>query len=152
MYMSLIKFNPRERDVFADLFNMQKEMNRMLANFWGNDNDMATFQGWYPAVDISETKDDFLVKVEVPGMNKDDLKIKLQENVLTIQGEKKQETETKDHNFHRMERSYGSFCRSFRMPSPVKGDKIEASYKDGILSIKLPKAEEAKAKEIEIKF
>jgi HSP20 family protein len=150
--MSLIKFNPRERDVFADLFNMQKDMNRMLTNFWGNDADLGSVQGWYPAVDVAETKDEFQVKVEVPGMNKDDLKIKLQENVLTVQGEKKQETETKEQNYHRMERSYGSFCRSFRLPSLVKADKIDANYKDGVLSIKLPKAEEAKTKEIEIKF
>lgn len=150
--MSLIKFNPRERDVFADLFNMQKDMNRMLSSVWGNDTDLGSVHGWYPAVDIAETKDDFQVKVEIPGMNKDDLKIKLQENVLTVQGEKKQEKETKEQNYHRMERSYGSFCRSFRLTSPVRQDKIDASYKDGVLSINLPKAEEAKTKEIEIKF
>lgn len=150
--MSLIKFHPRERDIFADLFNMQKDMNRMLANVWGNDADLGSVQGWYPAVDIAENKDEFQVKVEIPGMNKDDLKIKLQENVLTVQGEKKQETETKEQNYHRMERSYGSFCRSFRLPSLVKSDKIDANYKDGVLSIRLPKAEEAKTKEIEIKF
>ncbi len=150
--MSLIKFNPRERDVFADLFNMQKDMNRMLSSVWGNDTDLGSVQGWYPAVDIAESKDEFLIKVEIPGMSKDDLKIKLQENVLTVQGEKKQEKETKEQNYHRMERSYGSFCRSFRLTSPVKQDKIDANYKDGVLSISLPKAEEAKTKEIEIKF
>jgi len=150
--MSLIKFNPCERDIFSDLFSMQKDMNRMLSTLWGDNRELDSFQGWYPAVDIAETKDDFVVKVEVPGMSKDDLKIKMQENVLTVQGEKKQESESKDQNYHRIERSFGSFCRSFRLPSMVKADKIEANYKDGILSIKLPKAEEAKSKEIEIKF
>lgn len=152
--MSIIKYNPvNERGMLSDLFNVQKEMSRMLSNFFTNDDETLTgLQNWYPSADIAEGKDTFTVRVELPGVTKDDVKITLQENVLTIQGEKKQESESKGTNYHRLERSYGSFSRSFRLPTLVKADKIEANYKDGVLSVVLPKADEAKTKEIEIKF
>jgi HSP20 family protein len=152
--MSIIKYTPvNERGMLSDLFNVQKEMSRMLSNFFTNDDEtFAGLQNWYPSADISEGKDAYTVKIELPGVTKDDVKITLQENVLTIQGEKKQESEIKDTNYHRLERSYGSFSRSFRLPTLVKADKIDANYKDGVLSIVLPKADEAKTKEIEIKF
>lgn len=102
-------------------------------------------------VDVVENNEAYVIKAELPGISKNDVKITLHENVLTIKGEKKQEKEEKDRNFHRVERSYGSFERSFTLPSGVKDDKIEAAYKDGILTITLPKAEEAKPKEIEVK-
>ena len=106
---------------------------------------------WMPAVDVGEYENEYQVKVEIPGVNKDDVKITMRENILTIHGEKKQEKESKDFNYHRVERSYGSFQRSFTLPTSVKHDKIEASYNDGILTIALPKAEEAKPKQIEVK-
>lgn len=152
--MSIIKYNPvNERGVLSDLFNVQKEMSKMLSNFFTNDDEtFSALQSWYPSADIKEGKDRYTVHLELPGVAKDGVKITLQENVLTVQGEKKQESETKDENYHRIERSYGTFSRSFRLPSLVKSDKIDANYKDGVLIITLPKAEEAKAKEIEIKF
>jgi HSP20 family protein len=110
-----------------------------------------SFSSWAPAVDIAEHDDEYLVKVELPGVNKDEVKLTLENNILTIRGEKKQEKETKKENYHRVERSYGSFQRSFTLPAAVKSDKIDASYKDGILSVSLPKAEEAKPKQIEVK-
>ena len=106
---------------------------------------------WMPAVDVAEYENEYQVKVEIPGVNKDDVKITMQENILTIHGEKKQEKESKDFNYHRVERSHGSFRRSFTLPTSVKHDKIEASYNDGILTIALPKAEEAKPKQMEVK-
>lgn len=106
---------------------------------------------WMPVVDVEERDDDYQVKVELPGVDKDDVKITMQDNILTIRGEKKQENESKSSNYHRVERSYGSFQRSFTLPTSVKHDKIEASYKDGVLTIALPKAEEAKPKQIEVK-
>jgi HSP20 family protein len=106
---------------------------------------------WTPAVDVAEHEDAYQVKVELPGVSKDDVKITMQDNILTIRGEKKQEKESKNSNYHRVERSYGSFQRSFTLPTSVKHDKIEASYNDGILTIALPKAEEAKPKQIEVK-
>jgi HSP20 family protein len=139
--------------MLSDLFNVQKEMSKMFSNFFTSDDEaFSGLQNWYPSADISEGKEAYTVKIELPGVSKDDVKITLQENVLTIQGEKKQEKEVKETNFHRLERNYGAFCRSFRLPSLIKADKIDANYKDGVLTINLPKSEEAKSKEIEIKF
>jgi len=153
--MSLVRWNPaRELATWpSDLFGIQREMNRMFDNafrFDTRDGD-SEFTAWTPAVDIAEHDDQFVVKVELPGVNKDDVKITLENNILTIRGEKKQEKETKKENYHRVERSYGSFQRSFTLPTTVKSDKIDAVYKDGILHIALPKAEEAKPKQIEVK-
>jgi len=153
--MSLVRWNPtRELATWpSDLFGIQREMNKMFNNFFRGDiqDEDSAFMAWTPAVDIAEHDDEYLVKVELPGVNKDDVKITIESNVLTIRGEKKQERETKKENYHRVERNYGSFQRSFTLPSTVKSDKIDASYKDGILSISLPKAEEAKPKQIEVK-
>jgi len=119
--------------------------------FRGTQDEDSAYSLWTPVVDIAEHDDDYIVKVELPGVNKDEVKITLESNILTIRGEKKQEKETKKENLHRVERSYGSFQRSFTFPTTVKSDKIDASYKDGILTIALPKAEEAKPKQIEVK-
>jgi HSP20 family protein len=152
--MSLVRWNPaRELATWpSDLFGIQREMNRMFDGFFRgtNDEDYA-ISSWTPAVDIAEHDDEYLVKVELPGVNKDEVKLTLENNILTIRGEKKQEKETKKENYHRVERSYGSFQRSFTLPAAVKADKIDASYKDGILTVSLPKAEEAKPKQIEVK-
>ena len=157
--MTLIRWNP-VRDVtgwhpvtdFASEFvNMQHEIDRMFDRFRGGVLDDGSTTTWLPAVDIVENADGYVVKLEVPGVNKNEVKITVQNDVLTVRGERKQEKETKDENYHRMERSYGSFQRSFTLPSSVKNDKIDASYNDGVLTIGLPKAEEAKPKEIEVK-
>lgn len=154
--MSLIRWTP-SRDLMnwpSEVVSMRREINRLFDNFFrGGIQDDETFftSAWTPAVDIAEEENEYLVKVELPGVNKDDVKITLESNILTIRGEKKKEKETKDENYHRLERSYGSFQRSFTLPSTVKSDKIDAVYKDGIVSITLPKAEEAKPKQIEVK-
>lgn len=106
---------------------------------------------WGPSLDLSETKNDFIVKAEIPGIDPKDIDISLSNDVLTIKGEKKQEKEEKEENYHLIERSYGSFTRSIRLSREVQSDKIKASYKDGILKVLLPKSEEAKKKEIKIK-
>ena len=103
-----------------------------------------------PATDLQETKDDVVVSVELPGMKKDEIKVTVQDNILTIRGEKKQEKEEKDTNYHRIERSYGFFTRSFSLPTTVKADQIKAAYDNGVLRVELPKAEEVKPKEIPI--
>lgn len=105
---------------------------------------------WAPMVDVAETKDEVIVRAEVPGMTKEDISVTLQDNVLTLRGERKQETEAKSATFHRLERSYGSFVRSFTLPTLVQVEKAKADYKDGVLTINLPKAEEVKPKEISI--
>lgn len=106
---------------------------------------------WTPSLDVSETKNNIVVKAEAPGVDPKDIDISLTGDVLTIKGEKRQEKEEKEQNYHRVERSYGVFARSVRLPQEVQSDKIEANYKKGILKITLPKSEEAKKKEIKIK-
>jgi HSP20 family protein len=107
---------------------------------------------WVPAVDVVETENEYFFKAEMPGMKKDDVKISILDNVLTLTGEKKtvEEKTDKEKKYHRVERSYGTFQRSFALSSPIKADKISATYKDGILEIQVPKTEEAKPKEIDI--
>ncbi|GJQ19696.1 MAG: molecular chaperone [Bacteroidia bacterium] len=153
--MALIRWNPtRETSFPSELWNIHREFDRLFDSLMrGGIQDDGTFglSMWTPPVDIHEKEDEYVVKVELPGVKKDDVKITLESNILTIRGEKKQETEEKSENFHRMERTYGSFQRSFTLPTSVKSDKIDAGYKDGILTITLPKAEEAKPKQIEVK-
>ena len=104
-----------------------------------------------PSVDIFEEDDNVVVKAEIPGISKDDLNVTISENTLTISGEKKQEEKVEKKNYHRVERSYGSFCRSFRLPANVNSDKAEASFKEGVLELKMPMKEESKKKKITIK-
>ena len=140
--------------LFEPLTSFDREIDTMFDKFMrGGTADDSSFavSHWMPAVDVAEHDEEYQVKVELPGVSKDDVKITMQDNILTIHGEKKQEKESKSSNYHRVERSYGSFQRSFTLPTSVKHDTIEASYKDGILTIALPKAEEAKPKQIEVK-
>jgi HSP20 family protein len=106
---------------------------------------------WAPSMDISETKDNVVVKVEVPGMDQKDIEVSLQENLLTIKGEKKQEKEEKDERYHRIERSYGAFTRSARLPVGVDANKVSAVFKNGLLTVTLPKTPAAKGTTIPIK-
>ncbi|MBI5463368.1 MAG: Hsp20/alpha crystallin family protein [Ignavibacteriales bacterium] len=154
--MPLIRWNPTRElaSLPSDVFNVQREINRVFDHFFrgGSQWDESTeLSMWTPSVDIAEQDDQFVVKVELPGVNKDDVKITLESNILTVRGEKKQEKEEKGKSFHRVERSYSSFQRSFTLPTTVKSDKIDAGYRDGILTIVLPKADEAKPKQIEVK-
>lgn len=144
--MTLVRWRP-----MRNLWNIQEEIDRSFDNFFGRTDRREFTDGyWAPAVDIAENKDDLVVNVEVPGMKKEDVKVTFQDGILTIKGERKQEKEEKDKSFHRIERSYGSFCRSFTLPTTVQGEKIKANYRDGVLMISLPKVEEAKPKEIPI--
>ncbi len=153
--MSLVRWNPVRDLAFSNnILGMQKEINQMFDRFFhGGTAEDREFgpSAWMPAVDLVEKGDAFVANVELPGVSKEDVKITLQENVLTIRGEKKEEKESKDSNYHRLERSYGSFQRSFSLPAAVKADAVEAAYRDGILTITLPKAEEVKRRQIEVK-
>jgi HSP20 family protein len=104
-----------------------------------------------PALDVFEDKDDLVVKAELPGMEKDNVEVNLTDHTLTIKGEKRKEEEVKEEKYYRSERSYGSFVRTLELPATVQVDKIKASFKNGILEIRMPKTEEAKTKEIKIK-
>lgn len=158
--MTLIRWKP-VRDVTAwhpvtdlasEIFDMQREIDRVFDRFRGGSADDGYVSSLMPAVDIVERENDFHIKVELPGVQKNDVKITVVNDVLTVRGEKKQESEKKGENYHRVERSYGSFQRSFTLPASVRSEKIEASYDNGVLTIDLPKAEEAKPKEIEVKL
>ena len=106
---------------------------------------------WTPSMDISETKDSLVAKIEVPGLEQEDIQISLQENQLTIKGERKKETGEKEERYHRMERMYGSFIRSIRLPVAVDASKVTASFKNGLLTVTLPKTPTAKGTTIPIK-
>jgi len=130
---------------------MRKEMDRLWDSFLEGRPGRRAHEEWAPALDFSETKSDLVVKAELPGIDPKDIDISINEGVLTIRGEKRQEKEEKEEGFHFVERSYGSFARSIRLPGEVQSDKINASYKNGVLKITLPKSEAAKKKEIKIK-
>ena len=144
----------RYREPFQELARMRRDMDRLWDSFF-EDRPMVRrgdWMGeWLPSLDLLETKNEFVIKAEVPGMTPKDIDISLAEGVLTIRGEKKQEKEEKEENYHFVERSYGSFRRSVRLPGEVQSEKIKAAYKDGILRVTLPKTEETKKKEVKIK-
>ena len=107
-------------------------------------------RGWMPAVDVFEKEDKFVVKAELPGMKEEDIHVSVVGDTLSIKGEKKTETEVKEEDYYRSERSYGSFCRSIPLPSNVDADKIEASFEDGVLEVALPKSAKVKPKKIAV--
>jgi len=134
---------------FRDLLSLRTDFDRLFNTFFGRWPESVE-EFWAPAVDIAESDGHIEVKAELPGMKKDEIKVTVQDNTLYITGERKQEKETKDKTFHRIERSYGKFCRTVALPSEVEVDKVKASYKDGILNIILPKPESVKPKDIEV--
>jgi HSP20 family protein len=137
---------------WAGIGNLKQDMERMLERvFEGRWDDFPTLGDWAPSMDISETRDSLVAKVEAPGMDQKDLQISLQENLLTIKGEKKKEEEEKDERYHRVERSYGTFTRSARLPVGVDASKVTATFKNGLLTVTMPKTSAAKGTTIPIK-
>jgi HSP20 family protein len=110
-----------------------------------------TVSEWTPLVDITEDEKEYLIKAELPEVKKEDVKVTVENGVLTMTGERKFEKEQKDKKYHRIERSYGSFMRSFSLPDAAAGDKVSAEFKDGVLKVHLPKSPEAKPKSIDVK-
>ena len=144
--MTLARWKP-----FGDLMSMHDRIHRFFGDeFKDSEQGNESLATWYPTTDIFETKDDYVFKLEVPGLEKDDINIEFNDNTLTIKGEKKEEKEVKDENYHRVERFSGSFSRRFTIPRETDGNKIKASMKDGILELRIPKVEEKKAKAIPI--
>jgi len=117
----------------------------------GGERELLTAGEWAPSVDISEDANDYVVHAELPGLKKEDIKVSVENGMLTITGERKFEKEEKNKKYHRIERSYGSFTRSFTLPEAVKADKVCADFKDGVLHVHLPKDESAKPKSIAVK-
>ena len=143
----------RELTPFSDFDRMRREMERVWDTFLEGDvrKESKKDSVWLPSVDVSETKNDVVVKAELPGMDPKDIEVTLSDGHLMIKGQKKHEKEEKDEDYHFVERSYGSFVRAVHLPKEVKHDKISASYKNGVLKVVLPKSEEAKTNEVKIK-
>ena len=146
--MNLVKWDP-----FRELEDVTNRLNRIfgqsLARSESGQN-MLAVADWAPSVDISETDSEYLIKGEIPGVKKEDVKVTIQDGMLTIQGERKQEKEEKGKKFHRIERSYGSFVRSFRVPGDADEYSVKAEFKDGMLNVTLAKSAKAKPKAIEV--
>jgi HSP20 family protein len=146
--MAIVRFDP-----FRELVAMQDRINRIFGEASRRADDDLFLRGdWIPAVDIFEDdKHQIVIKAELPGMTKQDIDLRLENNTLTIKGERKRSSETKDEQYHRVERAYGSFSRSFSLPSTVDHVAVAADYKDGVLTITLPTKEEAKPRQIQVK-
>ena len=145
--MNIVRYDP-----FRDLRNLQDEMTRLFTGTLpsGTGREEMTNGTWSPRVDIFEDKDHLVLEAELPGMNRDDFDLSFENNVLTLSGERKFEKKTDEGNYHRVERSYGSFTRSFTLPQTVTADGAKAEFNNGVLHVTLPKREETKARKIEI--
>ena len=144
--MNLMRWN-----AFPEMSILQRQMNRLFEEATQNWNgDANTPNGWSPETDIYETETDLVLQADLPGFNAKDIDIVVENNVLTIRGERQFEATVQPEGLHRMERSYGKFSRSFTLPAIVDGQKIQASYKNGVLSLTLAKAEQARPKRIQI--
>lgn len=149
--MTLVRWDP-----FRDLEDVSDRLNWMfrrpaLPRTNGANKETMIVADWVPSVDVSETEGDYQIKAEIPDVKKEDVKVTVEDGVLTIQGERKQEKEEKGRRYHRVERSYGSFVRSFTLPDLVDEAHVKAEFKDGVLTLHLPKSEKAKPKAIEVK-
>jgi HSP20 family protein len=148
--MAIIRWEP-----FRDLVGLQERMNRLFdesfrgINRTGSEEDWGG-GSWAPAVDIYEQNGNIVLKAELPGVDPKDVDVRVENNILTLRGERKLENEVKREYYHRVERAYGSFTRSFTLPNVVDTEKIKAEYKDGLLRMTLPKKDEAKPKQISI--
>lgn len=143
---------------FMGLTGWERDMDRVLEDFFGR-----RTRPWWPercfdtartrpSIDLFEEKDDVVVKAELPGIDKDNIEVNLTDQTLTIKGEKKKEEEVKEENYYRAERSYGSFLRTVDLPTEVRADKVTASFKNGVLEVRMPKTEHAKSKEVKVKI
>jgi len=143
--MHLIRWDP-----FQQLVAMNNRLNRTINDpFTPRTDD--SFGAWAPPVDIFEKDDHLVIRAEIPGVQRENMHVEIENSVLTLHGERKQETEVQEENAYRMERVYGTFTRSFTLPTTVDGAKVTATCKDGVLEVTVPKAETAKPKKVEIK-
>jgi len=134
--------------------DIQTEVNRLFDGFFGRPGalggTLGTGRMWAPVADLYETKDDLVVSLEIPGARENDISVSITGDLLTVRGERKLERELEDESDHRLERAFGKFERTIQLPMPVQSDKVRATYRDGVLEIKLPKVEEVKPKEIKV--
>jgi len=150
--MNLIRYEDPELSTwspFNRLATLRDEMDRLFGGLT-TQRDLGLFNGWSPALDITQDKDNVIVKAELPGMKKEEISISMHEGMLSISGERKLEEEATEGETFRRERFYGKFHRTIALPTAVNASKVKAAYKDGVLTVTLPKAEEAKPKQIEV--
>ncbi|HLC21294.1 MAG TPA: Hsp20/alpha crystallin family protein [Candidatus Methylomirabilis sp.] len=147
--MAIVRWDP-----FRDVTTLQDRMNRLfdqaLSRTRADEEEGLTASTWAPAVDIFETADSIVMKAELPGVSRDNIDIQVRDNTLTLKGERKFEREVKDENYLRIERSYGAFHRAFGLATVIQQDQIKAVFKDGVLEVTMPKAEEAKPKQVKV--
>ncbi len=144
--MAIVKYNP-----FRELRAMQEQMNRLLDLAWNRDSGEDLREGvWQPPVDIFEDAESLIIKAELPGIDQKDIDVRIEDNTLTLRGERRHDEEVKKENYHRVERYYGSFQRSFSLPATIDQEKVKATCDKGILTIILPKKEETKPKQISV--
>lgn len=146
--MPLVRWEP-----FHELEDIQARLNRLFGGVGlsTSADQSFSFTAWAPAVDIEETEREYLVKADLPEVKKEDVKVTVDEGVLTIEGERKQEKEEKNKRFHKIERAYGKFVRRFELPTEVEGAKVQADFKDGVLNVHLPKSPNGTPKTIQVK-
>jgi HSP20 family protein len=137
-------------DPFRNLTTLQEQMNRLFETTFPTRPDESALTSWAPAVDIYETENELVLKADLPDINEKDLDVRVENNMLTIRGERKFEQKVKEENCLRIERSYGAFNRSFSLPNTVNAEAIKAEYKDGVLTVELPKRAESKPKQVKI--
>jgi len=145
--MAIVRFEP-----FRDLLTSQREYVRLLKEAFSpmsGETEVST-RSWAPPVDIYETEDAIVLKAELPGIDPKDVEVRVEDNTLYLKGERNYEKDVNEQNYHRIERSYGSFARSFTLPNSINAEKVKAEYKDGLLTLTMPKREEAKPKTIKI--
>jgi HSP20 family protein len=140
-------------DPFRDLDSIQDELNRLFGRTFSGPEKArpGVMGGWVPALDVYETADEVVVSAELPGLDPKEVEVSVEDSTLTIRGQRQFEQETDEQNYHRIERRYGSFTRSIRLPQTADADKIQARFDKGVLKVEVPKREEAKPKRIEVK-
>ena len=146
--MNLVKWDP-----FVELEDVTKHLNLIFGKFPARaetGSEVLDMADWAPTVDITETDSAYMINGEIPGVNKEDVKVTIENGMVTMRGERKHEKEEKDKKFHRIERSYGSFMRSFRVPDDVDENAVKAEFKDGVINVTLPKSGKSKAKSINV--
>ena len=142
--MSIVRFDP-----FRDITSFRDDINRLFARSFGEEGVTGT-RTWAPAVDVFETKDAVVLKAELPGLTADDVDVEIDDNVLTVSGERTFKDTVEEGRFYRLERSYGRFSRSLTLPQGIKADAVSATFTDGVLEVTVPKAEEVKPRKVTI--
>ena len=146
--MNVVKWNPlREMGTFSDSVNRLFDGTLLPAAWFSEDSEL---RNWRPVVDIFDNDEKIVIKAELPGVDKKDIHVDVKDGILTLSGERSYENEVKEENYHRKERAFGKFSRSFALPDGLNPDKIDADYKDGVLKIEIPKPEEKKPRKIAV--